>query len=507
MNRHSPWFHGLVIAVLVTTAACAGDDDGGSTSGATAPSTATSTPAPTSTPTSSGETSPTEPATSTPGPDTAPASTAPADEGQCPTTALPDEGDPVEVEFWHSMSATTGVVIEQLIDDYNASQSRVHVTPVYQGGYADTFSKYVNTVRTGGELPALVQLSEIYMQQMVDSQTIVPVDDCIASASYDLSDFSDFLLDQYRLDGRLVTMPFQLANLVLFYDGTDFTAAGLDPAAAPATLDELVATSRTLVDAGAAAAGISLGINAWPFEQWVATAGETLVDHDNGRSGRAEHARLDTQTVTDLLATLQGMHDDGLLLVGGRGGEQAALAPFIAIAQGEASMTIASSATLGEIYEQIYQVPDVEVRVGPFPGAGGKTTIGGGSIYLTNATDDAERAAAWDLLAWLNEPEQQVQWSIGTGYVPTRTSAVDDPDLVQLWNERPGFRVAWDQLAVGGEVPGGGGPVIGDYPGVRDAILDGLEALFDGVDVATVQADMQDAADAAIADYNERIGS
>jgi sn-glycerol 3-phosphate transport system substrate-binding protein len=423
----------------------------------------------------------------------------------CPMNALSDSGQPVEITLWHSMSATTGVVLEDMIADYNAAQSRVHVTPVFQGGYEDTFGKYVNTLRSGGELPTLVQLSEIFLQPMVDSESIVPIGDCIAAADYDLSDYPKLLIDQYRLDGTLQTMPFQLSNPVLFYDGNDFVAAGLDPADPPTTLDELVATSQALVDAGVVTSGLALQVDAWAFEQWIATAGELLVDHDNGRSGRAQRALLDTDVVADLLATLQRMHDEGLLLVTGRGGEQAGLARFIAVAQGGASMTIGSSASLGEIYQQITRVPDVDVRVGPFPGLGGRTTVGGGSIYLTNATDDAQRAAAWDLLSWLNEPAQQVRWATGTGYVPTRLSAADDPALVQLWAERPGYKVAWEQLAVAGEVPGGGGPVIGDYLGVRDAIEDGLEALFAGDEPATVAAASQDAADQVIADYNDRL--
>jgi sn-glycerol 3-phosphate transport system substrate-binding protein len=432
-------------------------------------------------------------------------STMPPEPGECPADALPDDGSPVEITFWHSMSATTGVVLEELLADYNAAQDRVRVTPVFQGGYADTFGKYVNTVRSGGDLPSLVQLSEIYLQQMVDSETVVPVQDCVDAAGYDLSDFSASLLDQYRIDGELVTMPFQLANPVLFYDGNDFVAAGLDPAAPPETLDELVATSRTLVESGVPSA-LAMNVDAWPFEQWVTTAGDALVDHDNGRTGRAETSLLDTDTVVDILTTLRAMHDDGLLLVTGGVADQASLARFLAVAQGDASMTIASSASLGEIYQQIALVPDVDVRVGPFPGLGGSTSVGGGSIYLTSETTAEQRAAAWDLLAWLDEPAQQVRWSIGTGYVPTRRSAADDPELVALWEERPGFRVAWDQLSVEGEVPGGAGPVIGDYLGVRAAIEAGLESLYAGGDPAAVAAEMQDGADRAMADYNRRIG-
>lgn len=453
-----------------------------------------------------------EPPTST-GPDTTPAAASSSTpvttgpdtgESDCRTDALPPTGPPVEITLWHSMSATTGVELERLLADYNEAQDRVVVTPVFQGGYADTFSKYVSTVRSGGELPALVQLSEIYLQPMIDSETVVPVQRCVDDADHDLSDHPERLLDQYRIDGALLTMPFQLANPVLFYDGNDFVAAGLDPDQPPATLDELVEGSRRLVDRGVVTTAIALEVDAWAFEQWIATAGDTLVDHDNGRAGRAERAHLDTDGVLDLLDTLRQMHDEGLLLVTGRGGEQAGLARFIAVAQGEAAMTIGSSATLGEIYQQIALVPDVDVRVGPFPGSGGATTIGGGSIYLTVAGSDAERAAAWNLLAWLDEPAQQVRWSMATGYVPTRLSAGTDPALTAFWAERPQFRVAWEQV-VAADPSAVAGPLIGDYPAVRDAIEDGLEALYAGEATADIQAAMQAAADDAIADYNDRI--
>ena len=494
--------HVAVVIVAAVAVACAGGDVDD-----TAPAGPTSTPTATEPGDDRTATTVVPGATTAPQSTESPGTTLEPESGECPVDALADTGEPVPIEIWHAMSATTGVVFEELIADYNVSQDRVLVTPVYQGGYTETFGKYINTLRSGGDLPTIIQLSEISLQQMIDSRSIVSIDDCIAADSYDLTDFPELLLDQYRVDGRLVTMPFQLANPVLFYDGNDFVAAGLDPDDPPVTLDELVETSRALVEAGAVTSGIALQVDAWPFEQWVATAGAALVDHDNGRSGRAERSLLADQAVTDLLTTLAEMNREGLLLSTGRGGEQAGLAQFIAVAQGDAAMTIASSATLGEIYEQIGRVPDVDVRVGPFPVSGeGKTTIGGGSIYLTNDTTDAERSAAWDLIVWLNEPAQQVRWSSGTGYVPTRTSAVADPTLQQLWADQPGFRVAYDQIAAPGELPGGGGPVIGDYAGVRDAIEDGLEALYGGAEVAAVQAEIQDAADQAIADYNGRIG-
>jgi sn-glycerol 3-phosphate transport system substrate-binding protein len=428
-------------------------------------------------------------------------------ETQCPTAALADADVPVEIEFWHAMSATTGEVLDELVAAYNDSQAEVHVTAVYQGGYDDNFNKYISTLRSGGTLPSMIQLNETSMQQMVDSQSTIAVEHCVTAADYDLSDFPTRLLEQYRIGGELVTLPFQLANPVLFYDGNDFVAAGLDPEDPPSDLVELEAISRALVDTGTVPTALILDVDAWPFEQWVNTAGVALVDNDNGRAARAQNPGLDSEAVGDVLEWLDDMHDAGLLQITGRGGDQAALAKFIAVGLGNATMTIASSASLGEIYNQLERAPGVDLRVGPFPGLpGGATAVGGGSLYLVNETDDAERAAVWDFMTWLDEPAQQVRWSAGTGYIPTRSSAIDDPDLQALWAERPGFRVAFDQLDRPGDLPGGGGPVIGDYLGFRDAIEDGLEALYAGDDPADVQAGMQSSADEAIDDYNRRIG-
>ncbi|MDH3752930.1 MAG: ABC transporter substrate-binding protein [Acidimicrobiia bacterium] len=425
----------------------------------------------------------------------------------CPVDALGPTGPAVEIELWHAMSATTGVVLDDLVATYNAGQDRVHVTPVYQGGYRDNFNKYISTLRSGGDRPSMIQLNETSMQQMVDSQSIVAVENCVLAADHGLGDHPPWLLDQYRIDGVLVTMPFQLAAPVLYYDGNDFVAAGLDPDDPPATLVELEAVSTTLVASGVVPSALALDVDAWPFEQWVNTAGVPLVDNDNGRSGRAERSLLDSTAVTDVLEVLARMEEAGHLQTTGRGGEQAALGKFLAVAFGDASMTIASSASLGEIYNQIDQVPTVDLRVGPFPGlSGGTLAVGGGSLYLTDDTSDAERAAVWDFMTWLNEPAQQVAWAAGTGYIPTRISATSDPDLQALWAERPGYRVAFDQLGQPGELAGGGGPVIGDFLGFRDAIEDGLEAMYAGTDPATTQAQMVEAANEAIGEYNRRIG-
>jgi ABC-type glycerol-3-phosphate transport system substrate-binding protein len=43
-------------------------------------------------------------------------------------TTVAASGDAVEVTFWHAMADDLGLVVDGIVDEYNSSQSAVHVT-------------------------------------------------------------------------------------------------------------------------------------------------------------------------------------------------------------------------------------------------------------------------------------------------------------------------------------------------------------------------------------------
>src|SRR3972149_1778367 len=105
---------------------------------------------------------------------------------------------------------------------------------------------------------------------------------------YDLSDFDPKALSYYQLDGKLYSMPFNLAGPILLYDKQDFADAGLDPDEPPATFDDVRAAAEKLVkrdaDGNVTHYGISLQISAWFFEQMLAKQGAFYVNNENGRA-------------------------------------------------------------------------------------------------------------------------------------------------------------------------------------------------------------------------------
>ena len=95
---------------------------------------------------------------------------------------------------------------------------------------------------------------------------------------------------------------------------------------------------------------------------------------------------------------------------------------------------------------------------------------------------------------------------MNTGYIPISFTASEDADVQALWADRPGYQVAYEQLADENLPPGGGGPVIGAYVEFRNALEDAIEALvLDDADPAATAASLQEEADTAIASYNDRV--
>jgi sn-glycerol 3-phosphate transport system substrate-binding protein len=116
---------------------------------------------------------------------------------------------------------------------------------------------------------------------------------------------------------------------------------------------------------------------------------------------------------------------------------------------------------------------------------------------------DVERAATWDFLKFLDRPSSQVTWHIGSGYLPLRSEATKDPAIVDLWQRRPAYRVAYDQLLASNS---GDGPMIGPYAQFRDALGRVLEqVLLEDLDPAEALKEADATITEALESYNERV--
>lgn len=427
----------------------------------------------------------------------------------CPVEALEAADGPVSITFWHAMTRANEEALVRLTNQFNESQSKIEVTLVNQTGYKESLQKF-RAGLTSGDLPNIVQIEDTGTQQMIDTQAILPAQSCIDASEYDTSDFIQRVTDYYTVDGDLYPMPFNVSNPILYYDKNGFRAAGLDPEDPPSTLAEVRAAAEKLQGAGYEY-GWGLKLDPWYLEQWSAKAGKLYANNDNGRAERATEVVFDNPTGVEIFSWMQSMVADGLAVTNSASGTNS-FNNLLGIRSKDVGMTIDSSAALGTI-EQVLSSGEgggVEVGVGPMPGPSGNggVLVGGAALYMVRkGSSPAQQAASFEFAKWLNSPAIQADWSASTGYVPTRRSAVDEPVLADKWRRSPNFRVAYDQLVTGPNNLATAGPVIGAYQAVRDAVLIAQEKMFtEDLAPARAIAEAKRGADAAMLEYNQRVG-
>jgi sn-glycerol 3-phosphate transport system substrate-binding protein len=427
------------------------------------------------------------------------------DRPSCPLEALDEADGPVEITYWHGMQEASEATLEQLAEEFNQSQDRVQVRLVNNAG--QTHEKYIAGLQTG-DLPDVVQDDATYLTEMMDSQSVLPVQSCIDADDYDMSDFLARTVSYFQVDGVQWAMPFGIANPVLIYNRAAFQQAGLDPDAPPETLEDYREAAQALTDAGYRY-GIAMAVEAWHFEEFVALQGETYLDNGNGRDARATEVTFDNEVGEELFEFFDGLVDDGLAVTNPREGPSA-LDNLFAVGNGEAAMTVSSSSNLGSIVQVLGsgQYADVELGIGALPGRteDGGMVVGGGGLFVS-AREPEKQAAAWELVKFLSTPESQSVWAAGTGYVPTRQSAIELSEVDARWAEMPGFGIAYDQLVEGAENAATAGAAVGDMKAVRLAVEEAMTSMFLG-NLSPTEALAQAAqeADAAIASYNDRVG-
>src|SRR3546814_15503072 len=108
---------------------------------------------------------------------------------------------------------------------------------------------------------------------------------------------------------------------------------------------------------------------------------------------------LDAEAGEAVFTWTPEMLEEGLAINVGRndGGQDA----FLAIASGDAAMTLGTSGALGSVYDVIESNPDlaagVEIGIAPMPsisgGGQGSTNVGGAALWLADTGDDAQKAA------------------------------------------------------------------------------------------------------------------
>lgn len=405
------------------------------------------------------------------------------------------------IVFWHAMSGTGQKALEKIVDDYNNSQDKVHVDAVFQGSYEESIVKF-KAVSGTKEIPDLVQMNDVSTSFMYRSGSIIPVSDFIAKdKDFEEGKLEDVLLNYYRINDKLYSMPFNSSTAILVYNKDAFREAGLDPEKAPKSYKEIEEYSRKLIKKNESGAidryGFSIISYAWFIEQLLANDNSLYVDEENGRNGNNPTKVMYGEKLPVILNWMQNMNKEKLAVNYGREWNSTRSA----FNSGKVAMFLDSSAGL----TAVIQNSDFEVGTAFIPNESGNfngSVIGGASLWITDSKNTAKEEAAWDFVKYAVSKDTQAFWSSSTGYFPVNKEAYETELMQETMKKMPQFKTVVEELKSTNKNRATQGAILGVLPDVREKMVEAMESVSEGKDGTKAAEDVAKASDRIISRYN-----
>ena len=132
---------------------------------------------------------------------------------------------PIEIQWWHSMSAALGDWVNDLAKQYNASQSQYKVVPTYKGQYDESMTGAIAAFRAGNA-PHILQVFEVGTATMMASKgAIVPAAKVLNDAGFKFepTEYVSAVAGYYTApNGQMLSYPLNSSTTIFYYNKDAF---------------------------------------------------------------------------------------------------------------------------------------------------------------------------------------------------------------------------------------------------------------------------------------------
>ena len=399
--------------------------------------------------------------------------------------------DPVELQWWHAMTAMNAEVVNKIAADFNASQSEYKVVPVFKGSYAETMNAGIAAFRAGNA-PDIIQIFEVGTATMMAAKGAVkPVYQLMEDAGepFDPKAYLPAVTGYYSTaDGRMLSLPFNSSTAITYWNKALFKKAELDPDKPPRTWPETFAMAEKLRAAGVPC-GFTAGWISWTqLEQFSAWHNLPFASKADGFDGTDARLKFNNPTVVRHIANLATAEKDRSFDYGGRPTE-----PEGKFLNGECGMIQTSSGAYGIFKSgakfdfgaaELPYYPDVK-------GAPQNSIIGGASLWVLAGKAPKEYKGVAKFFTFLSQTGLQSDLHEKTGYLPITKAAYEAVKESGFYDKNPGREIPVLQLTRKPPTQNSRGLRLGNLVQIRNVIAEDLEAIFAGKE--TAQAGLDDA--------------
>jgi sn-glycerol 3-phosphate transport system substrate-binding protein len=385
-----------------------------------------------------------------------------------------------EIQWWHSMGGALGEKLNALANRFNASQKEYKIVPVYKGSYPESMTAAIAAFRAGNA-PHLLQVFEVGTATMMAAKgAIVSVTKVMADAKEPFNPKSYLpAIAGYYTDpkGNMLSFPFNSSTVVLYINRDAFKKAGLDPDRVPKTWKDMNAAALQLKVRGQECVYTS----GWPswmhIENFSAWHNVPIGTRENGMAGMDTVFTINSPLHVKHLTMLGEMSKKGLFTYAGRTNQ--AEAKF---ASGECAMLTSSTGAQANLRANAKHAWSVNFI--PYhddvAGAPQNSIIGGASVWVMSGKKPADYKGVAKFFAFLSQPEIQMEWHTGTGYVPITMAAYDMTRKSGFYEKNPGADIAVKQLTNKPPTANSKGLRFGNFVQGREVIEEEMENVFVG---------------------------
>ena len=378
-----------------------------------------------------------------------------------------------EIQWWHAFTGSLGDVVNQIAENYNASQSDVVLVPTYKGGYEDTMTAGIAAFRAK-EQPHIIQIFDAGAATIINAKgATVPVADLMTD--FNIEDYIPGVRYFYADSaGKMIGLPFNSSTPLLYYNKDAFAKAGIENP--PKTWEEFEAIAPKLKEAGYTA--LAQSHSPWIFsENFHSRHNIQLATGNNGYDStdvkilyNNDHMKMHWSKVKEWL-------DAGYYGFYGRAwGDNED-----AFVQQEVAMWLGSSGSFGGLTKSAefefgatflpYWESIIKEPKGTF--------IGGAALFAMSGHEDEEYKAVADFFGYMTSPENQVYWHKETGYVPITQAAYEAAKKEGYYETTPDAEIGILQLSQeGGDWTKG--YRLGYYVQIRDVMYKHFDNIFSG---------------------------
>jgi sn-glycerol 3-phosphate transport system substrate-binding protein len=407
--------------------------------------------------------------------------------GQVPAAA---QRAPVTITVWFPLP--TGGPLKEAMDDlvgrFNSTHADVKANMELTGDYWQNYQK-LQTAIVAGSPPDAAMMELMQIPEFADAGVLAPLDELARQPDFNFPDLTQALLGNSYWKGRLYAIPWQRSTTMMYYNIDAFKEAGLPEFAPPATWDDVRRIGGKLITKQGdqiTRYAIEGDFNHdWLFEGVVYSFGGKLVSDDGKRALFNEAPSLRALTTLRELAK-----KDRVLNV-----NQNFSGIIENFSAGRTAMIVHSSFALSLITNNAR----FRWSVGPVPAgpAGPVHNAGGGNFVIFGKTSAERQRAAWEFIKWMTSSANTAFYTMRSGYLPVRASALDNTSLKEYFRKYP---MAKKSIELSMQYGRGRMVIQNVEKGVRQFLNPALEAVLLG------NADPQQALDEATARANAELG-